>query len=40
MAALVDPSYSRDRARKNFWRLLRSYPEIAAKLGLNDGSVY
>jgi hypothetical protein len=28
------------RARKNFWRLCTHYPEIAAKLGLNEGSVY
>jgi len=28
------------RARKNFWRLCARYPEIAAKLGLNEGSVY
>jgi len=28
------------RARKNFWRLCRKYPEIAAKLGLNAASVY
>jgi hypothetical protein len=28
------------RARKNFWRLCARYPEIAADLGLNEGSVY
>jgi hypothetical protein len=28
------------RARKNFWRLCARYPEIADKLGLNEGSVY
>jgi hypothetical protein len=28
------------RARKNFWRLCARYPEIAARLGLNEGSVY
>lgn len=28
------------QARKNFWRLCARYPEIAAKLGLNEGSVY
>jgi hypothetical protein len=28
------------RARKNFWRLCARYPEIAGKLGLNEGSVY
>lgn len=28
------------QARKNFWRLCARYPEIAADLGLNEGSVY
>ena len=28
------------RARKNFWRLCARYPEIAARLGLDEGSVY
>jgi len=28
------------RARKNFWRLLAKYPQIAAKLGVNETSVY
>ena len=28
------------RARKNFWRLISRYPQIAAKLGLDLGSVY
>jgi len=28
------------QARKNFWRLCARYPEIAAELGLNEGSVY
>jgi len=36
----IDPSYPRSRARKNFWRLIQRYPEIAAKLGLNEASVY
>jgi hypothetical protein len=31
---------SPSRARKNFWRLIGRYPEIAAKLGLHLGSVY
>jgi hypothetical protein len=31
---------SPSRARKNFWRLCARYPEIAAKLGLDVGSVY
>jgi hypothetical protein len=29
----VDPSCPPSRARKNFWRLLGKYPQIAAKLG-------
>lgn len=36
----VYPSYSRARARKNFHRLCARYPEIAAKLGLDESSVY
>jgi hypothetical protein len=28
------------RARKNFWRLIAKYPEIAAQLNLNAASVY
>jgi hypothetical protein len=28
------------QARKNFWRLCARYPEIAAKLGLDEASVY
>jgi hypothetical protein len=28
------------QARKNFWRLCARYPEIAARLGLDEGSVY
>jgi hypothetical protein len=42
--ALNQPTYGRScppsQARKNFWRLCARYPEIAAKLGLNEGSVY
>lgn len=36
----IEPSFPRARARKNYWRLFRKYPEIAARLGLNEGSVY
>jgi hypothetical protein len=36
----IDPSYPRSRARKNFWRLIKRYPGLAAKLGLNEASVY
>jgi hypothetical protein len=28
------------KARKNFWRLIARYPEIAARLGFNEASVY
>ena len=28
------------RARKNYWYLWRKYPEIAAKLGLHQWSVF
>jgi hypothetical protein len=36
----VDPSCPPSRARKNFWRLLAKYPQIASKLGLSEVSVY
>ena len=36
----IESGYPRSRARRNFWRLLRSYPEIAARLGLSETSVY
>jgi hypothetical protein len=36
----IESGYPRSRARRNFWRLLRAYPEIATRLGLNEGSVY
>ena len=42
--ALNQPTYGRScspsHARKNFWRLCARYPEIAARLGLHEGSVY
>lgn len=28
------------RARKNFWRLIGRYPEIATQLGVHEASVY
>lgn len=37
---LLDRSCPPARARKNFWRLCRTYPEIAARLGLTVTSVY
>jgi hypothetical protein len=37
---LVYPSYSQARARKNFHRLCVRYPEIAARLGFTEVSVY
>ena len=36
----IEPSFPRACARKNYWRLFRKYPEIATRLGLNEGSVY
>ena len=36
----IEAGYSRARARKNFWRLLARYPEIGARLGLSETSVY
>jgi hypothetical protein len=37
---LLDRSCPPARARKNFWRLYKKYPEIAARLGLTATSVY
>jgi hypothetical protein len=31
---------SPSRARKNFWRLIGHYPEIATQLGVHEASVY
>lgn len=39
-ASCYSTSCPPSQARKNFWRLCARYPEIAAKLGLNEGSVY
>ena len=36
----IEPSFSRARARKNYWRLFHRYPEIAARLGLHEWSVF
>jgi hypothetical protein len=36
----VKPTCPPARARKNFWRLCHTYPEIAARLGLTATSVY
>jgi len=36
----VKPACPPWRARKNFWRLCARYPEIKAKLGLTELSVY
>jgi hypothetical protein len=36
----VYPRFNPAQARKNFWRLLRRYPEIASRLGLTELSVY
>jgi hypothetical protein len=37
---LVDPSCPPSRARRNFWKLLNRYPELARRLGLSAASVY
>ena len=36
----IDPTCPPVRARRNFWRLLKKHPQIAAKLGMTIGSVY
>jgi hypothetical protein len=36
----VEPAIPRARARKNYWRLYHRYPEIAARIGLHEFSVY
>jgi hypothetical protein len=38
--AHIEPSFPRARARKNYWRLYHRYPEIAARIGLHEWSVY
>jgi hypothetical protein len=37
---ILAPKCPPARARKNYWRLYARYPEIAAKLGLTELSVY
>ena len=37
---VIDRSCPPSRARKNFWRLQGRYPELAARLGLNENSLY
>lgn len=37
---LIDVRCPTPRARKNFQRLVRKYPDIAAELGFNELSVY
>jgi exonuclease III len=36
----VDRSCPPSRARRNYWRLVAKYPQIAAELGLSEVSVY
>jgi len=36
----LDRNCAPGRARKNYWHLWRKYPEIAAKLGLHEWSVF
>jgi len=37
---LLGRNCSPGRARKNYWHLFQRYPEIAAKLGLDEWSVF
>jgi hypothetical protein len=37
---LINPRFPAAKARKNFWRLLDRYPQIAAELGLTRASVF
>ncbi len=37
---LIEPSFPRARARKNYWRLFLQYREIAERIGLHEWSVY
>jgi len=37
---LIDPSCPPARARRNFWRLCASHPDIMAKLQMNMLSVF
>jgi hypothetical protein len=37
---LIDSRCPAWRARKNYWHLWRRYPEIAARLGLSEMSVF
>jgi hypothetical protein len=39
-ASYTDHRWPRWKARKNFWRLLAKYPELAAKLGFNRLTVF
>jgi hypothetical protein len=36
----LDRSCLPSRARKNFWRLIKAYPETAQRLGYTAASVY
>jgi hypothetical protein len=36
----IDPRCPAWRARKNYWRLVDKYPELAAKYGYQRRSVY
>ena len=41
---VFNPSFYRDippsQARKNFWRLIARYPQVAARLHVDEASVY
>jgi len=36
----IEPSFPRARAKKNYWRLYHRYPEVAARIGLHEWSVF
>jgi hypothetical protein len=37
---LIEPSFPRARARKNYQRLFYRYPEIAERIGLHEWSAF
>jgi hypothetical protein len=36
----IDPRCSPAQARRNYWRLCKSHPEVMTKLGLSEIAVY
>jgi hypothetical protein len=37
---LIAPKVPSSRARKNYWRLCKAYPQVMTKLGLSEIAVY